>query len=54
MKVEETITVNFTENRHGIYRDIPIRFKKDKSTAIRTPISNVNVKDYQFSTTESD
>ena len=54
LKVEETITVNFTENRHGIYRDIPIRFKKDKSTAIRTPISNVNVKDYQFSTTESD
>jgi hypothetical protein len=39
LATEEIINVNFTEERHGIYRDIPFKY----SNNYITPIKNVNV-----------
>ena len=49
LATEEIINVNFTEERHGIYRDIPFKY----SNNYITPIKNVNVNWYEFTTSEN-
>jgi len=41
MNVEETIQVNFSEYRHGIYRDIPL--KQDGNNQNHSDIVDVSV-----------
>ena len=48
LAVEELITVDFSEKRHGIYRDIPCKYTNDYIT----PIKNVNVVWWEFRTSE--
>lgn len=52
LKVHENIEVNFDEYRHGIYRDIPFVYPKS-DYLLKTPLSNVSVENYQFSTSEN-
>ena len=49
LSVEELINVNFTEERHGIYRDIPFKYTNN----FITPIQNVDVKWWKFTTSEN-
>lgn len=46
LSVEESINVNFSEERHGIYRNIPYKY----SNNYLTPIKNVDVKWWKFKT----
>ncbi len=48
LEVTENINVNFSENRHWIYRDIPYIY----SNYLKTPIKNVKVPWYKFTTSK--
>lgn len=41
--VRETIVVDFTVSQHGIYREIPCRFKDDQGNTVKTPIRVLSV-----------
>ena len=43
--VTERIDVNFSQPRHGIYRDIPIRYRDDLGHTIKTPTHVLSVTD---------
>ncbi len=43
ISVTERINYNFPEPRHGIYRDIPIRYELDNGDAVIVPIEIVSV-----------
>lgn len=43
--VEETIEVEFFRPRHGIYREIPYKYKDELGRTIRTPIKVLSVHD---------
>jgi uncharacterized membrane protein len=43
--VKETIDVEFHESRHGIYREIPFKYRDDSGEVITTPIRVLSVKD---------
>jgi uncharacterized membrane protein len=42
--VRETIDVNFLTSKHGIYREIPYRFKDDLGSTVITPLKVVSVR----------
>lgn len=54
LAVEEDIEVYFWEQRHGIYRDIPIWHQTDKDHQIQTPIEEVFVDGKLFSTSQDE
>ena len=43
--VTERVDVNFSQPRHGIYRDIPIRYRDDLGHTIKTPTHVLSVTD---------
>ena len=43
--VRETIQVNFTSPRHGIYRDLPFRYTDELGKKMRTPLDIISVTD---------
>jgi uncharacterized membrane protein YgcG len=43
--VAETIEVQFTRPRHGIYREIPFKYQTDLGKVIRTPLNVISVTD---------
>ncbi len=43
--VKETIDVNFDRSRHGIYREIPFRYRDDFGKGIETPTKVLSVTD---------
>lgn len=45
--VTETIEVRFHESRHGIYREIPVKYQTDFGESVRMPIDVVSVTDDQ-------
>jgi uncharacterized membrane protein len=45
LTVTETIETIFTRRRHGIYRDIPFRYKDEFGRKITTPVRVVSVRD---------
>jgi uncharacterized membrane protein len=45
--VTETIKVAFDESRHGIFREIPFKYRTDLGKTYRTPIKVYSVKDDQ-------
>lgn len=52
VKISETIDVNFIEERRGIIRKIPFRYRNDKNEAIDLKLSNISVSGYEFSVSE--
>lgn len=50
LAIHEDITVQFSEPRHGIYRDIPFRYRDDKSKRFTTKIYDVQVANHQYTT----
>ncbi len=48
--VKEEIDVNFSESRHGIYREVPYRYAGNNGKTIKTKIYDVQVDGYQFKT----
>jgi uncharacterized membrane protein YgcG len=47
VQIEETIVVDFTNEtfKHGIIRDIPVKYKDEKDKTYKTPIENITVTD---------
>ena len=43
--VTERVDVNFSQPRHGIYRDIPVRYRDDLGHTIKTPTHVLSVTD---------
>ncbi len=43
--VEETLEVNFHHQRHGIFREIPYKYRDASGDMIRTPLEVISVKD---------
>ncbi len=43
--VQETMEVNFHQSRHGIYREIPFRYRDDFAKTIETPTEVISVTD---------
>src|SRR4030067_2146906 len=43
--VQETIDVEFHQSRHGIYREIPFKYKDEFGKIITTPLRVLSVKD---------
>jgi len=43
--VKETIDVEFHQQRHGIYREIPFRYRDDSGKMITTPTKILSVVD---------
>ncbi len=48
--VKEEIEVNFSESRHGIYREIPYRYEWNNWKTVKTKIYDVQIDGYQFKT----
>jgi len=47
IEVSEMIEVNFSEKRHGIFRDIPVEYKNDKGFDFNLKLRNISVRDQQ-------
>ncbi|MCE2789343.1 MAG: DUF2207 domain-containing protein [Saprospiraceae bacterium] len=47
--VEEVIQVDFSERRHGIFREIPYKYRRD-GKSVRIDIRDVEVEDFEFDT----
>ncbi|MFZ5979504.1 MAG: DUF2207 domain-containing protein [Candidatus Zixiibacteriota bacterium] len=47
ISVTETIEVEFSRERHGIYRDIPYKYKDEFGSVLTTPLDVISVTDYQ-------
>jgi len=47
IEVNEKIEVNFSERRHGIFRDIPVEYKNDTGFDFNLKLSNISIKDEQ-------
>ncbi len=43
--VQETMLVNFHESRHGIYREIPFKYRDERDNSIKTPLHVQSVTD---------
>lgn len=54
LNVKEIIKLNFDLKRHWIYRNIPIKYRVDDYRSIETPIKNISVSWYKYSTEISD
>lgn len=52
VKITETIDVNFTEERRGIIRKIPFRYKNAKNDAVEFRLSDISVSGYEFKVSE--
>jgi hypothetical protein len=47
IEVNEKIEVNFSERRHGIFRDIPVEYKNDTGFDFNLKLSNISIEDEQ-------
>lgn len=48
VKITETIDVNFTEERRGIIRKVPFRYRNEKNEIIDLRLSDISVNGYEF------